>query len=72
VARDYFDSHGKDKHGEPLGKYFTHGIGHHVGLDVHDANDPALPLAANMVITVEQASTYLRRVLASGSKTSFR
>ena len=53
VARDYFDSHGKDKHGEPLGKYFTHGIGHHVGLDVHDAFDPALPLAANMVITVE-------------------
>jgi Xaa-Pro aminopeptidase len=53
VARDYFDSHGKDKHGEPLGKYFTHGIGHHVGLDVHDANDPALPLAADMVITVE-------------------
>ncbi len=53
VAREYFDSHGKDKHGEPLGKYFTHGIGHHVGLDVHDANDPSLPLAANMVITVE-------------------
>ena len=32
VARDYFDSHGKDKHGEPLGKYFTHGIGHQVGI----------------------------------------
>jgi Xaa-Pro aminopeptidase len=53
VAYDYIDTHGTDKHGQSLGKYFTHGIGHHVGLEVHDANDPALPLAAGMVITVE-------------------
>jgi len=53
VAYDYINSHGKDLHGEPLGKYFTHGIGHHVGLDVHDASDPDIPLAPGMVITIE-------------------
>jgi Xaa-Pro aminopeptidase len=53
VAYDYIDSHGKDLHGESLGKYFTHGVGHHVGLDVHDASDSSAPLEAGMVITVE-------------------
>ncbi len=53
VALDYFNAHGKDRSGAPLGKYFTHGIGHHVGLEVHDASDPAAPLEAGMVITVE-------------------
>ncbi len=52
IARDYMDAHGKDQHGEPLGKYFTHDIGHQVGLKVHD---PAAsgPLEAGMVITIE-------------------
>ena len=53
VAYDYLNSHGKDLHGERLGKYFTHGIGHHVGLDVHDASDPSAPLEPGMVITIE-------------------
>jgi Xaa-Pro aminopeptidase len=53
IAYDYINSHGKDLHGEPLGKYFIHGISHHVGLDVHDAWDPEMPLEAGMVITVE-------------------
>ncbi len=53
IAYDYINSHGKDLHGEPLGKYFTHGISHHIGLEVHDASDPALPLAEGMVISVE-------------------
>jgi Xaa-Pro aminopeptidase len=53
IAYDYINSHGKDLHGDSLGKYFTHGVGHHVGLDVHDASDPAEPLAAGMVITIE-------------------
>ena len=46
VAYDYINSHGKDLHGEPLGKYFTHGLSHHVGLDVHDASDPNAALEA--------------------------
>lgn len=53
IAFDYINSHGKDIHGEPLGKYFIHGLGHHVGLNVHDANDPALPLDKGMVFTLE-------------------
>jgi Xaa-Pro aminopeptidase len=53
LVADYFDEHGKDKHGKPLGQYFLHGLGHHVGLDVHDAFDPALPLEAGMIITLE-------------------
>jgi Xaa-Pro aminopeptidase len=53
IAFDYINTHGKDRQGQPLGKYFIHGLSHHVGLDVHDPNDPAQPLAAGMVITVE-------------------
>lgn len=53
VAMDYINSHGKDLHGQPLGKYFIHGLGHHVGLNVHDANDPSLPLDKGMVFTFE-------------------
>jgi Xaa-Pro aminopeptidase len=53
VAFDYINTHGKDLHGEPLGKYFIHGLGHHVGLNVHDAYDPALPLDKGMVFTLE-------------------
>jgi Xaa-Pro aminopeptidase len=52
VAIDYINSHGKDLHGEPLGKYFIHGLGHHVGLNVHDASD-ASPLDKGMVFTIE-------------------
>jgi Xaa-Pro aminopeptidase len=52
VAYDYINSHGKDLHGEPLGKYFIHGLGHHVGLNVHDASDPS-PVNKNMVFTLE-------------------
>ena len=33
--------------------YFIHGLGHPVGLEVHDINLPALPLAEGMVITME-------------------
>ncbi|HXN21672.1 MAG TPA: Xaa-Pro peptidase family protein [Candidatus Dormibacteraeota bacterium] len=52
VAYDHINTHGKDLHGEPLGKYFIHGLGHHVGLNVHDLNDPA-PLNKGMVFTLE-------------------
>lgn len=53
VALEYLNAHGKDRNGNSLGQYFTHGIGHHVGLDVHDLSDSATPLAAGMVITIE-------------------
>lgn len=53
IAYDYINSHGKDLHGDSLGKYFTHGLGHYVGLDVHDPGDLNWPLEAGMVITIE-------------------
>lgn len=53
VARDYINSHGKDLHGNPLGQYFIHGLGHYVGLDVHDAGDYSIPLDKGMVFTIE-------------------
>jgi Xaa-Pro aminopeptidase len=53
AAFDYINSHGKDLHGEPLGKYFIHGLGHHVGLNVHDANDSSMPLDKGMIFTIE-------------------
>ncbi len=53
IAREYIDHHGRDLHGGRLGKYLTHGVSHHVGLDVHDATDSSQPLAEGNVITVE-------------------
>jgi Xaa-Pro aminopeptidase len=53
VARDYIDSHGKDLHGDSLGKYFIHGLGHYVGLDVHDEGDYSTPLDKGSVFTIE-------------------
>jgi len=53
VARDYINSHGKDLHGQPLGKYFIHGLGHYIGLSVHDVGDYAVPLSPGMAFTIE-------------------
>src|SRR5580700_8444687 len=53
VAFDYINTHGKDLHGEPLGKYFIHGLGHPVGLNVHDSTDFNAPLGPGQVFTIE-------------------
>ncbi len=53
VAYNYINTHGKDLHGEPLGKYFIHGLGHYVGLNVHDPNDYDVPLGPGTVFTIE-------------------
>jgi len=53
IAYNYMNTHGADREGRPLGRYFIHGLGHHIGLDVHDAGDPARPLEPGMVVTVE-------------------
>jgi len=53
VAYNYINSHGKDLHGAPLGKYFIHGLGHYVGLNVHDPNDYDVPLGPGAVFTLE-------------------
>ena len=46
AARSYIESKG-------YGKYFTHKIGHSVGIDVHDPPMPPAKLEAGMVITIE-------------------
>jgi|HubBroStandDraft_6_1064221.scaffolds.fasta_scaffold37445_2 Xaa-Pro aminopeptidase len=53
ISYDYINSHGKDSHGKSLGQYFIHGLGHHIGLDVHDPGEYCKPLEPGMVITVE-------------------
>ena len=53
IVRELLDARGEDQDGKPLGRYFTHRLGHHVGLGVHDPGDPKAPLKAGMVITIE-------------------
>jgi len=46
IALNFFKEHGMDQ-------YFTHGIGHFLGLDVHDVGDGSRPLQHGDVITIE-------------------
>ncbi len=53
IAFEYINTHGKDLHGKPLGQYYIHGLGHNIGLDVHDPGEYCRPLEAGMVVTIE-------------------
>jgi Xaa-Pro aminopeptidase len=53
AAYEYINTHGKDLHGEPLGKYFIHGLSHYIGLNVHDPGDYDVPLGPGMAFTIE-------------------
>jgi Xaa-Pro aminopeptidase len=53
ISYDYINSHGKDLKGKPLGQYFIHGLGHNIGLDVHDPGESCRALKPGQVVTVE-------------------
>lgn len=53
IAYDYINTHGKDQHGNGLGQYFIHGLGHSIGLNVHDPMDYNQPLEPDEVVTME-------------------
>lgn len=46
LAQEYLAEHG-------MAQYFTHGIGHYLGLDVHDVGDYMTPLQAGDIFTIE-------------------
>jgi len=53
ISYDYINSHGKDLHGKSLGRYYIHGLGHNIGLDVHDPGGSCNPLKPGQIVTVE-------------------
>jgi Xaa-Pro aminopeptidase len=53
IAYDYVNTHGKDLHGAPLGKYWLHGLGHSVGIDVHDPYEAKKPFGPGSAFTIE-------------------
>jgi len=53
AAYNYINTHGKSLKGEPLGKYWLHGLGHMVGIDVHDPADYPALLKPGVVFTIE-------------------
>jgi len=53
VAWNYINTHGKGLHGEPLSDYWIHGLGHMVGINVHDPSGYPAVLKPGMVFTIE-------------------
>jgi len=53
AAWNYIHTHGKGLHGESLSDYWIHGLGHMVGINVHDPAIYPAVLKPGMVFTIE-------------------
>ena len=53
AAYNYINTHGKSLDGKPLGQYWLHGLGHMVGIAVHDPAEYPAVLKPGMVFTIE-------------------
>lgn len=53
IARKVLDDLGRQRLGRPLGEDMIHGVGHHVGLAVHDPIAADTKLQAGAVVTIE-------------------
>jgi len=54
IARDYMRANSRDLCGpDSCLPYFIHGLGHWIGMDVHDVGPYATPLQPGMVFTIE-------------------
>ncbi len=53
AAYNYINTHGKSLDGQRLGQYWLHGLGHMVGINVHDPAEYPAVLRPGMVFTIE-------------------
>jgi Xaa-Pro aminopeptidase len=57
IAREYMKGHSGDLCAPgTCDCYFLHGLGHWIGMDVHDVGDYATPFVPNMTFTIEPGS----------------
>ena len=67
VAYNYINTHGKDLHGQPLGQYWLHGLGHMMGIDVHDPPTTRWCSSREWSSPSSPASTFPKRSSACAS-----